>query len=343
MHLPRRSGPAGHARFFAVRRADGPHRLLSFAPRRGCGVHKRRAPHPHAAQDPWPRDVVSFGRTHAGIPSAGHRDRAAAAALRGRRRGPCARRLAGGHHRELHGRGREPAPRAARRARALSRSSCTAFRCRWARWIRSTIATWTRWRRWRARSSRPGSRTTCAGPASAAIRRTTCGRCRTRRRRCATSRARIARVQERLGRRILVENVSSYLTFRQSTMTEWEFLAALAETRRLRPLAGRQQRVRQRAQPRLRSDRVHRRRAARAGRRSFTWPATATRGRTCWTRTTIRCATRSGRCIVRRSGGFGALATLLERDDDIPPLDELVAEARRAADVAADGGARGLT
>ena len=41
--------------------------------------------------------------------------------------------------------------------------------------------------------------------------------------------ARIARVQERLGRRILVENVSSYLTFRQSTMTEWEFLAALAE------------------------------------------------------------------------------------------------------------------
>ena len=39
------------------------------------------------------------------------------------------------------------------------------------------------------------------------------------------------------------------------------------------------------------------------------------------------------RHAVRR---FGALATLLERDDDIPPLDELVAEARRAADVAAD-------
>ena len=39
---------------------------------------------------------------------------------------------------------------------------------------------------------------------------------------------RIARVQERLGRRILVENVSSYLTFRGSTMTEWEFLIALA-------------------------------------------------------------------------------------------------------------------
>lgn len=35
----------------------------------------------------------------------------------------------------------------------------------------------------------------------------------------------IGRVQDFLGRRILVENVSSYLTFRHSEMTEWEFLA----------------------------------------------------------------------------------------------------------------------
>src|SRR3954467_7120655 len=41
--------------------------------------------------------------------------------------------------------------------------------------------------------------------------------------------ARVARIQERLGRRILVENVSSYLTFRHSTMSEPEFLTALAE------------------------------------------------------------------------------------------------------------------
>src|SRR5256885_7073548 len=40
--------------------------------------------------------------------------------------------------------------------------------------------------------------------------------------------ARVARVQERLGRRILVENVSSYLQFTASTITEWEFLAELA-------------------------------------------------------------------------------------------------------------------
>jgi uncharacterized protein (UPF0276 family) len=41
--------------------------------------------------------------------------------------------------------------------------------------------------------------------------------------------ARVAQVQERLGRRILVENVSSYLEFTHSSMPEWEFLAAVAE------------------------------------------------------------------------------------------------------------------
>jgi len=36
-------------------------------------------------------------------------------------------------------------------------------------------------------------------------------------------------VQDRLGRQILVENVSSYVGFAHSTMLEWEFLAAIAE------------------------------------------------------------------------------------------------------------------
>ena len=39
---------------------------------------------------------------------------------------------------------------------------------------------------------------------------------------------RVAAVQERLGRQILLENPSSYLSFRDSTMTEWEFLAELS-------------------------------------------------------------------------------------------------------------------
>ena len=40
---------------------------------------------------------------------------------------------------------------------------------------------------------------------------------------------RIRQVQDRLGQRILVENVSSYVTFRHSTMPEWTFLGAVAE------------------------------------------------------------------------------------------------------------------
>lgn len=39
---------------------------------------------------------------------------------------------------------------------------------------------------------------------------------------------RVQRVQERLGRRILLENVSSYLRFAESQLTEWEFLAEVA-------------------------------------------------------------------------------------------------------------------
>lgn len=40
---------------------------------------------------------------------------------------------------------------------------------------------------------------------------------------------RVRTVQDYLGRRILLENVSSYVTFRDSRLTEWEFLRAVAE------------------------------------------------------------------------------------------------------------------
>ena len=41
--------------------------------------------------------------------------------------------------------------------------------------------------------------------------------------------ARVRAVQEILGRRILLENVSSYLAFHESRMTEWDFLTAVAQ------------------------------------------------------------------------------------------------------------------
>jgi hypothetical protein len=41
--------------------------------------------------------------------------------------------------------------------------------------------------------------------------------------------ARVGQVQDALGRQILLENVSSYLAFRESDMSEWEFLREVAQ------------------------------------------------------------------------------------------------------------------
>jgi uncharacterized protein (UPF0276 family) len=41
--------------------------------------------------------------------------------------------------------------------------------------------------------------------------------------------ARVRRVQDTLGRRILLENVSSYVTYADSSLSEWEFLSEVAE------------------------------------------------------------------------------------------------------------------
>ena len=41
--------------------------------------------------------------------------------------------------------------------------------------------------------------------------------------------SRIQAVQEFLGRQILIENVSSYISYQQSEMTEWEFIAEIAK------------------------------------------------------------------------------------------------------------------
>jgi len=39
---------------------------------------------------------------------------------------------------------------------------------------------------------------------------------------------RVQKVQDRLGRRLLLENVSSYVEYRESTLTEWDFLSEVA-------------------------------------------------------------------------------------------------------------------
>jgi len=145
---------------------------------------------------------------------------------------------------------------------------------------------------------------------------------------------RVARVQDRLGRRILIENVSSYLTYRHSTMSEWEFLAALAETadcgllldinnvfvsahnHGFDPIAFID------GMPRDRVGQFHL-----AGHSDKDTHLLDTHDQPV-------CA--EVWALYRHAvARLGARSMLLERDDHIPPLDELVAEARRAADIAA--------
>jgi hypothetical protein len=49
---------------------------------------------------------------------------------------------------------------------------------------------------------------------------------------------RVREVQDFLGRRLLLENVSSYVTFRDSRLTEWDFLRAVADQGYLYILGG---------------------------------------------------------------------------------------------------------
>ncbi len=61
----------------------------------------------------------------------------------------------------------------------------------------------------------------------------------------------IDEVQEAIGRPLLLENPSTYVAFRESTMSETDFIRAVVRARRLRPAARRQQCLRLRDQSRI--------------------------------------------------------------------------------------------
>jgi uncharacterized protein len=146
---------------------------------------------------------------------------------------------------------------------------------------------------------------------------------------------RIQAVQERLGRRILIENVSSYLEYAHSTMSEWEFLTELsrradcgllldvnnvfvsAHNHGFDPqafLAG------------VPIDLV--KQLHLAGHRDEGTHLLDTHDHpvcdAVWS---------LYRSAVQR---FGAVSTLIERDDDIPPLPEVIAESCQAAAIEAE-------
>lgn len=147
---------------------------------------------------------------------------------------------------------------------------------------------------------------------------------------------RIGQVQEFLGRRILLENVSSYVTYAADEMAEWEFVAELARRADCELLFdvnnvyvsarnhGFDPRVYVDAMPVERVRQIHL-----AGHEDHGDFVIDTHDHPVrdevW---------ELYRYTIAR---MGAMPTMIERDDDIPPLDELIAElaqARLVADAA---------
>ena len=144
---------------------------------------------------------------------------------------------------------------------------------------------------------------------------------------------RVQRVQDFLGRRLVLENVSSYLQYRHSDMPEWEFIAAVANgadcgllldvnnvyvsaaNHGFDPLQYIE------ALPHARVRQIHL-----AGHRNHGDYIIDSHDQPIvdgvW------------QLYARTLELVGDVPTMIERDDDIPPLDELVAELARARAVA---------
>jgi hypothetical protein len=144
---------------------------------------------------------------------------------------------------------------------------------------------------------------------------------------------RIAQVQEALGRRIMIENVSSYVEFAASQMSEHEFLAELAQRSDCLLL--------------LDVNNVY----VSSVNHGFD-PAAYLLGLPIDRIQQIHLAghTRQGEHLIDTHDApvsepvwalyaqaidrFGPVATMIERDDNIPPLDDLLAELARAKSIA---------
>ena len=146
---------------------------------------------------------------------------------------------------------------------------------------------------------------------------------------------RVRQVQDLLGRRILLENVSSYLTYRRSDMTEWEFLREVVERADCLILLdvnniyvssvnhGFDPIDYLDAVPAGRVQQIHL-----AGHRNLDTHIIDTHDEPVVDPVWDLYAE-----ALRR---FGAVSTMIERDDNIPPFAELVGELDHARDIAAE-------
>lgn len=147
--------------------------------------------------------------------------------------------------------------------------------------------------------------------------------------------ARIDQVQNHLKRPILIENVSSYVTYRESEMTEWEFLSAIAERADCRILLdvnniyvssfnhGFDPGAYLAGIPPERVQQIHI-----AGHRNHGDYIVDTHDEP-----VIDPVWELYGAAIQR---LGPVSTMIERDDNIPPLAELVAELNHAREIAAD-------
>lgn len=145
--------------------------------------------------------------------------------------------------------------------------------------------------------------------------------------------ARVRVVQDYLGRQILLENVSSYLTYKESAMSEWEFLSAVADAADCLILLdvnniyvssvnhGFDPRAYLAGMPGARVRQFHL-----AGHRNLGTHIIDTHDEPVidpvWD------------LYAEAARRFPGVATMIERDDNIPPLAELVAELDRARAIA---------
>ncbi|HEX9811197.1 MAG TPA: DUF692 domain-containing protein [Burkholderiales bacterium] len=145
---------------------------------------------------------------------------------------------------------------------------------------------------------------------------------------------RIAQVQDYLGRRILIENVSSYLTYKDSGINEWDFLTAVVERADCLILLDVNNiyvsSFNHDFDPIEYLDGVPRERVRQfhlAGHRNLDTHIIDTHDEPI-----VDPVWELYEAAVKR---FGPVSTMIERDDNIPPIEELLAELDRARALAA--------
>ena len=147
--------------------------------------------------------------------------------------------------------------------------------------------------------------------------------------------SRINHVQDYLGRQILIENVSSYVAYKKSEMTEWEFLCAIAERadclilldiNNIYVSAFNHEFDPHDYLSAIPSQRVY----------QFHLAGHANHGNyivDTHDASVIDPVWALYAAAVRR---FGAVSTMIERDDNIPPLEELLTELNQARRIAGE-------